>query len=267
MTVAIPDEVAALAAWLSEAGFVAADEEAAELVAFAAGDKELLDSMVGRRLRGEPSAWITGSVLFCGLEIRVDHGVYVPRWQSEPLARRAVERLPATGTAIDLCTGSGAIARTMATAHPRARVVASESDGRAVCCAAANGVEVYRGDLFGPLPRAIEGSVDVIVGVVLYVPTPALRLLAHDTLVFESALSYDGGPDGTDVLRRVLTGSLRFLRGGGALLVELGGDQAEALGDELIRLGYTEVTVLADEDGDVRGIEATLGSRSASSRI
>jgi release factor glutamine methyltransferase len=241
---------------LSRAGFIAAEDEAKDLLARAAGDGHLLDSLVARRLTGEPLAWVIGSTSFCGIEIRVDPGVYVPRWQSEPLARHAVDCLPATGVAIDLCTGSGAIARTLKVNRPGAQVVASEIDERAVACAAANEVEVYQGDLFDPLPRALEGRVDVVVAVVPYVPTPSLPLLQRDTFTFESALSYDGGPDGTDILRRVLRASPRFLRPAGALLLELGGRQAEGLGDDLARLGYEDVRVLSDEDGDVRGIEA-----------
>jgi release factor glutamine methyltransferase len=257
-SVPTPNDFEGLAALLAGAGFVAAEEEAVELRACAAGDVELLDSLVARRLTGEPLAWITGSVSFCGLEIRVDRGVYVPRWQSEPLARRAVARLPTNGTAIDLCTGAGAIATTLMSHRPGARVVACDLDERAVACAAANGVEVYRGDLFAPLPRALQGRADVVVGVVPYVPTPELPLLQRDTFAFESPLSYDGGRDGTGILRRVLTDSPRFLRSGGALLLELGGDQADALDDDLARLGYVGVKVLIDEDGDVRGLEATL---------
>ena len=255
----IQADPAAIVARLSRAGFIAADEEARELVARAAGDGELLDSLVARRLTGEPLAWIIGKVAFCGVEIRVDLGVYVPRWQSEPLARRAVECLPATGIAIDLCTGSGAIAKILATNRPAARVVASDIDGLAVACAAANGVEVYRGDLFGPLPRGVEGRVDVVVGVVPYVPTPELPMLQRDTFAFESTLAYDGGPDGTDILKRVLRESRRFLRPGGTLLLELGGGQADGLRGELAPLGYVDVTVLMDEDDDVRGIESKLG--------
>ncbi|HYM50823.1 MAG TPA: HemK family protein methyltransferase [Candidatus Limnocylindrales bacterium] len=246
---------------LSGAGFLAADEEAAELLASAGGDAELLEALITRRLTGEPLAWITGSARFCDLAIRVDPGVYVPRWQSEPLARRAVERLPSSGAAIDVCTGSGAIARTLSTHRPGARVVASDVDPRAVACATANGVEVYRGDLFAPLPRSLEGRVDVVVGVVPYVPTPELARLQRDTFAFESTRSYDGGPDGTDILRRVLRDSPRFLRRGGALLLELGGDQADWLGDDLARCDYVDVRVLVDEDGDVRGIEASRGGR------
>jgi release factor glutamine methyltransferase len=259
VSASLPHDLVALAALLSGAGFVAGEEEASLLVACAAGDDVLLDVLVGRRLTGEPLAWITGSVSFCGVKIGVAPGVYVPRRQSEPLARRAVARLPVDGVAIDLCTGSGAIAKVLATNRLRARVVASDLDERAVACAAANGVDAYCGDLFDPLPDALEGGVDVVVGVVPYVPTREMSLLQRDTIAFEATTAYDGGRDGTAILRRVLAGSPRFLRCGGALLLELGGEQADGLAAELERLGYVDVAVLADEEGDVRGIEATLG--------
>ena len=253
-----PSDPAALTELLADAGFVAAADEAGELLARAGGDRELLDALVARRLTGEPLAWITGSVCFCGLEIAIDPGVYVPREQTEALALRAVRRLPAHGTAIDVCTGAGAIARTLMAQRPGARVVATDVDERAVACARRNGVDAHRGDLLAPLPPALKGRVDVIVGVVPYVPTPDLPLLQRDTLTFESALSYDGGEDGTALLRRVAADSTRFLRRGGALLLELGGEQAGALRDDLARLGYADIEVLRDEEGDVRGIEATL---------
>ena len=137
-------------------------------------------------------------------------------------------RAPAgDGAAIDVCTGAGAIAKTLMARRPGARVVATDVDERAVACARRNGVDAHRGDLLAPLPRALEGRVDVVVGVVPYVPTPDLPLLQRDTLTFESTLSYDGGQDGTALLRRVVADSPRFLRRGGALLLELGGEQAE----------------------------------------
>jgi release factor glutamine methyltransferase len=256
--VSIPDDLEGLTALLSRAGFVAAGEEASELLARAAGDAGLLDSLARRRLTGEPLAWITGSVRFCGIEIRVDPGVYVPRWQSEPLVRSAVARLPAGGTAIDLCTGTGAAAKTLMLGCPGATVVASDIDPRAVACAKANGVDVHLGDLFAPLRTSLEGRADVVVGIVPYVPTSELALLQRDTFTFESRRSYHGGRDGTDLLRRILRDGPRFLRQGGALLLELGGEQADALGGDLARLGYTDVEVFLDEAGDVRGIEATL---------
>ena len=257
----VPGDAVALTELLRRAGFVAAEDEAGELLASAAGDAERLHWLVRRRVAGEPLAWITGNVSFCDLEIRVDPGVYVPRWQSEPLARRAAERLCATGVAIEVCTGSGAIAKVLATERPRARVVAFDLDDRAVACAVANGIEAYVGDLFASVPSELEGGVDVVVGVVPYMPTSALSLLPRDTLVFESALAYDGGPDGTDILRRAAVESASYLRPGGALLLELGADQADVLAHELERLGFVDVCVLVDHDGDERGIEATLARR------
>jgi release factor glutamine methyltransferase len=256
--VSIPNDLPSLAALLSSAGFVAPEEEAADLLAAAAGDGDArtLDALVERRLTGEPLAWITGHTTFCDLEIKLDPGVYVPRWHSQALAEAARARLPGTGTAVDLCTGSGAIAAVLSARHPGARVVASDLSEVAVACARRNGVEAYQGDLFDPLPKDLAGRVDVVVAVVPYVPTPALPLLQRDTLAFESALPYDGGPDGTDLLRRVLVESPRFLQPGGVVLLELGGEQAEVLQDDLDRLGYGERTVSVDEDGDVRDIEA-----------
>jgi release factor glutamine methyltransferase len=194
--------------------------------------------------------------------VHIDPDVYVPRWLSEPLARRAIERLPGVGTAIDVCTGSGAIAAVLRAHRPHARVVASDVDAKAVACAITTGVDAYLGDLFAPLPDDLLGSVDVVVGVVPYVPTLELPLLQRDTFTFERPLSYDGGPDGTNILRRVLRDAPRFLRPGGALLLELGGNQARLLTTELDDFGYIDVAVLTDEDGDARGIEATLAHRS-----
>lgn len=252
-----PDEHR-VAGRLAAAGFVAAAEEATELAERAAGDPALLERLVARRLTGEPLAWITGRVRFCDVEVRVDPGVYVPRWHSEVVARRAAERLPTAGVAIDVCTGSGAIARVLRARRPGARIVATDADPRAVACARGNGVDALPGDLFAPVPPVFAGTTDVVVGVVPHVPAGELGLLQRDTLTFESALPYDGGPDGTSVLRRVIAESPRFLRPGGALLLELGRGQPGLLAADLDRHGFTGVSVLADEDGDVRGVEATL---------
>jgi release factor glutamine methyltransferase len=260
--VPVPRTLDGLTALLAREGFVAAGEEAEELLARAAGDHERLEALVARRLTGEPLAWITGSVAFCDLEVRVDPGVYVPRWQSEELAWRAVAALPEDGVAVDVCTGSGAIAAVLAAHRPGARIVATDLDARSVACARANGVEAHQGDLFAPLPDEVAGRADVVVGVVPYVPTPELGLLQRDTFTFETALAYAGGADGTDILRRALAGAQRVLAPGGALLLELGGAQAGALREDLARLGYAGVEVLTDEDGDVRGIAATLGAGS-----
>jgi release factor glutamine methyltransferase len=214
--------------------------------------------LVARRTRGEPIAWLIGAVTFCGREVFVAPGVYVPRIQSEPLARRAASLLLPEGVAVDLCTGSGAIAAVIAAAVPTARVLATDLDANAVRCARRNGVETFEGSLDEPLPEELERRIDVMTAVVPYVPTAELRLLPRDVQAFEPRLALDGGVAGTDVLEEVVRRSPRWLRPGGWLLLELGGDQAGPVGRLLADTGFEGIDVMVDEDGDPRAICAHL---------
>lgn len=245
---------------LAEAGCVAPLEEADELIEASRGDDGLLDRLVARRVSGEPLAWVTGSVLFAGHRIRVHTGVYVPRWQSEPLAFRAIELLPDGGLAADLCTGSGAIAVALARGRPAARVLATDVDPGACACARENGVEVFAGHLGTPLIASHRGHFDVVIAVVPYVPTDQLAYLPRDVREHEPLLALDGGPHGTVVLEQAVWAGAELLRPGGALLLELGGDQAEALGGVLRAAGFSPASLFEDEEGDVRGIEARKSS-------
>jgi release factor glutamine methyltransferase len=83
-----------------------------------------------------------------------------------------------------------------------------------------------------------------------------LAFLPRDTFTFESTLAYDGGDQGTEVLRRVIAQSPRYLRSGGALLLELGGDQARLLDDDFARHQLVVHDHLVDDDGDLRGVVA-----------
>ncbi|MGH9231450.1 MAG: methyltransferase [Acidimicrobiales bacterium] len=153
---------------LAAAGCVAAREESAQLVA-AARDGAELEALVARRTAGEPLAWLVGAVTFCGIRVTVHPGVYVPRRHTEALARRAAAVLPDGGVAVDLCTGSGAIACVLRARSPSATVVATDLDPAAVTCARENGVDALVGDLDDPLPSALLGAVDVMTAVVPYV--------------------------------------------------------------------------------------------------
>lgn len=252
-----PLDLASVAGALVTAGCVAADEEAEELVQ-AAHSKDQLEAMLARRLTGEPLAWITGKASFCGLEVAVEPGVYVPRWQSEPLAQRAAHLLPPTGTAVDLCTGSGAIALVMQSTRPDARVVSTEIDPLAAHCARANGLVVYQGDLDESLPGQLGGTVDVLVGVLPYVPTNALAYLPRDVQRFEPRSALDGGVGGTELIATVVRRSPRWVRTGGWLLVEIGGDQVPEVTTMLAASGYIDIETWQDEDGDPRGIGGRL---------
>ncbi|HEY7917466.1 MAG TPA: HemK family protein methyltransferase [Acidimicrobiales bacterium] len=237
---------------LRAAGCVAAEEEADELLGGAA-DTTTLQNWVSRRETGEPLAWITGTVRFCGHRVRVDPGVYVPRIQSEELARRAASLLPAYGRAADLCTGSGAIAVHLVAAVPTASVVGVDLDRRSAVCARGNGVRAVVADLARPLRTR---SFDVVTAVAPYVPTGELRLLPADVQRYEPRRSLDGGHDGLDLVRRIVTAAARLLRPGGWLLTELGGDQQDTLDPALAASGFILVDPWFDEDGDLRGVAA-----------
>jgi release factor glutamine methyltransferase len=253
--------LAALAGRLAEAGCVAPWEEAVELADAADGDGAALAAFVARRERGEPLAWITGSVVFAGHRVLVRPGVYVPRWETETLARRAVELLPVDGAAVDLCTGSGAVAVVLGRSRPAARVVATDIDPVACRCARANGVDVTMGDLADVVPAELRGRVDVVTAVVPYVPTAEIVHLPRDVQAYEPRRALDGGPGGTEVLARAVTAAAGLLRPGGTVLLELGGDQDTLLATVLRRAGFDAVRSTSDADGDLRCVEATLASR------
>lgn len=241
---------------MAEAGFVAPDAEADALSAASIDGSRPLDELLARRLSGEPLAWITGSVDFCGLRVHVDHGVFVPRPHTQAMARRAAALLPATGIAVDLCTGSGAVAAVLGSACPHATVLATDIDPLAVACARRNGVHALIGDLDEPLPPSLRGQVDVVTSVVPYVPTDELSFLPRDVVAYEPRRALDGGPDGTTVLVRAADAAARCLKPGGSVLLELGGDQPEEMSRSLTVVGFSEIRVLQDDEGHARAIEA-----------
>jgi release factor glutamine methyltransferase len=208
---------------------------------------------------------VIGWAPFGRLRLRVGPGVFVPRPETEGLADRAAAHLRAAGAAgervaVDLCTGSGAIACFLAAEVPGARVVATELDPGALAWArvntAAHGVQLLAGDLDAPLPEELAGRVDVLCANVPYVPTRAIATMPRDVRDHEPRLALDGGPDGLDVLRRVAGRAGRWLAPGGFLLCEIGDDQGEAAARLLAAAGLAEVAVLPDLAGRDRIVEA-----------
>lgn len=249
--------LASVTSALETAGCIAAAEEAELLIRAADGGGEL-QRMVARRVTGEPLAWVVGSASFCGLDVPIEPGVYVPRWQSEPLALMAARLLLPAGLGVDLCTGAGAIAMVMRAARPDARVVATEIDPLAANCARRNGVVVYEGDLDQPLPSELVSQVDVMVGVLPYVPNEAFHLLPRDVQRFEPRRALVGGEGGLELVSTVVRRSPRWIRGGGWLLLEVGGDQIVEVTALLAASGFGDIATLQDEDGDPRGIYGRL---------
>jgi release factor glutamine methyltransferase len=241
---------------LTTAGCIAAVEEADELLA-AAPDPGTLESWVERRENGEPISWITGTVEFCGRPVHVDPGVYVPRIQTEELARRAAALLEASRgrRAADLCTGAGAVACHLLADVPRSFVVGVDIDEAAVLCARKNRVPAIKGDL----GRSLAGRVfDVVTAIAPYVPTPEIKFLPADVQRYEPRRALDGGPDGLELLRRIAESASELLVEGGYLLVEIGGSQDDELRPDLERYRFGDIETWTDEDDDLRGLVARV---------
>ncbi len=241
-----------MTARLAAAGCVAAPEEAAEL--WATGNRDdRLEALVRRREQGEPLAWVTGTTTFGGRRLAVATGVFVPRPHTVELADRAAAVLSAHGTAVDLCTGSGAIAAHLRAAAPGATVVGLDLDPAAATCARHNGVPSVVADLDVPL-RA--GCADVVTAVAPYVPTSALAVLPRDVTAHEPRLALDGGPDGLELVDRVVAAAAHLLGPGGHLLVEVGGEQGDPTAELVEAVGMVEQARWHDDDGDLRGLHA-----------
>lgn len=240
---------------LSAAGFPGAREEAEMLWSRSGGDAHLLEEWARRRLDGEPLAWLIGQAVFCGSPVVVEPGVYVPRPQSEPLAQRAADLLPAGGLGLDVATGSGAVAVTMSRRRRSARVVATDRDPAACACARSNGVEVYQGHLGEAVPSPMWGCFDVVVGIVPYVPADELQFLPGDVLRHEPLSALDGGKGGLDLLVPLVRSGRWLLGDNGSMVIELGGEQDRALSPVVADAGLEVSQRFVDSEGDLRGLE------------
>jgi release factor glutamine methyltransferase len=181
-----------------------------------------------------------------------------PGSQAEPSVAPRWDRGSAP-VAVDLCTGSGAIACFLAEEVPGARVLATEIDPGALAWARRNlrdrPVELLEGDLDEPLPADLEGGVDVLVANVPYVPASAMLLLPRDVHEHEPRVALEGGPDGLDVLRRVVARAPHWLAPGGWLVCEIGADQGEAAAALLEEQRLVAVGVRPDLAGRDRVVE------------
>ncbi len=242
---------------LRSAGCVFAEDEARLLLDAARTPAELA-SMVRRRAAGQPLEHLLGWAEFHGLRIAVDAGVFVPRRRTEFLVRLALDRLRAgDGTVVvDLCCGSGAVAAAVladgcAPGAPALEVHAADIEPQAVRCARRNlggiGGHVHEGDLYAALPARLRGRVDVLIANAPYVPTGAIGLMPPEARDHEPRLALDGGPDGLDVLRRVVAGAPDWLAPGGCLLLETSRRQAELLLDALARARLAGRLTTSDE--------------------
>ncbi|HYP23513.1 MAG TPA: peptide chain release factor N(5)-glutamine methyltransferase [Actinomycetota bacterium] len=243
------------------AGGVESAEAEARWIEQGAGGRDV-DELVRRRLAGEPLQYVLGTAAFRRLELKVGPGVFIPRPETELVAERAMARLPREGILVDLCTGSGAIALSVADERPDARVFATELSPTASQWATSNRdslglrVEVVQGDLFAALPADLAGRVDVVVSNPPYVDHGERSLLPRDVVDHEPPEALFAPEEGTSVIARVAGEAPAWLRPDGWLLLEIGetqGDQVRAL---LAARGYEDVAIEPDLNGRDRIAEA-----------
>ncbi|WP_431807085.1 peptide chain release factor N(5)-glutamine methyltransferase [Microbacterium paraoxydans] len=204
-----------------------------------------LTRLVSRRSEREPLQHLTGVAPFRHLELAVGPGVFVPRPETETVAQFAIDALLNSGEAapiaVDLGTGSGAIALAMATEVPHARVFAAELSEEAHAWAARNvaGVEnltLVLSDLADAFPE-LDGTASVVISNPPYVPDAAVPR-DPEVRLFDPALALYGGADGLDVVRVLSGRALRLLRPGGLLVIEHGELQGAAIRDLLAADGW-----------------------------
>jgi len=212
-------------------------------------------ALLERRRRREPMAYILGERHFYNRVFKVDARALVPRPETELLIEAALERLKARGDVplrvLDVGTGTGAIAITLALECPNVTVDAVDLSEAALSLARENvalhqleaRVALHQGSLFKPVGDA---RYDLIASNPPYIPSAECDALMPDVARFEPRLALDGGPDGTLVLRSLVMGAPARLLPGGSLVVELGHDQGPAARSIAEAAGFPTVGVTLD---------------------
>lgn len=206
-----------------------------------------------RRRDGEPIPYITGRREFYGLALDVDPGVLIPRAETEQLVDLALERLPSGSSAqvLELGTGSGAVAVALASLRPGLKITATDVSEAALRTARRNAIEraveieFARSDWFESID---PGPFDLVLSNPPYVAAADPHLERGD-LRFEPRVALAGGDDGLACLRKIADGARRFMRSGGALLLEHGYDQGKSCPALLAELGYVDVADHCDLAG------------------
>jgi release factor glutamine methyltransferase len=255
------------ASQLREVGVSSAEQEARQLLAYAAGVElarlPLLDSvedaqaayfqtLINKRARRIPLQHLTGRAHFRHLEVEVGPGVFVPRPETEVMTGWAIEQLRpmvyavARGESrhlpmvVELGTGSGAVAKSIATELSGTRVHAVELSEEAAAYAARNladtTVELHVQDMIDVLPE-LDGTVDLVIANPPYIPLEAFESVVPEARDHDPPLALFAGPDGLEAIRVVVAEAARLLRPAGFLCVEHADLQGESAPQILVRHG------------------------------
>jgi release factor glutamine methyltransferase len=233
------------------------------------GTVKLFESVIDRRTRREPLQYITGMQEFWGLEFIVTSDVLIPRPETELLVETALKIMQSASrqaTIIDLCTGSGCVAVSMAKEIGNARIFATDKSNRALAVARENArrhdvsdrIRFLEGDLYEPLEELdIRGQADIITANPPYIRSGDLPMLQPEVRDYEPKIALIAGPEGIEIQQRVLATSPEFLKKHGALIMEMGMGQAEELKRMVAETGaYSTQEILKDLAGIDRVIVA-----------
>ena len=228
-----------------------------------AEQKLAFDVALTRREKREPLQHITGTTAFRSLELKVGPGVFVPRPETEQVVQYAIDflrQLPMPGKAIDLGTGSGAIAISMAFEVPQTKVYAVElsedAHNYAAHNIAANNVSVEL--RLGAMQEAVGdlvGRLDVVISNPPYIPDAAIPS-DPEVRDYDPDLALYGGEDGLDVIRDISGIAAALLRPGGLLVLEHADGQSDAIRELLLNDGWFGVSAFQDATMRYRTITA-----------
>lgn len=228
----------------------------------------LVESLVARRVTREPLQYLLGTQEFCGLEFSVSPAVLIPRPETELLIHHVVGHVQtlSDATIVDVGTGSGCVAVTLAARLNGRRILAIDRSPEALALAQANAmrhgvrdrIEWFDGDLLSPLHvLQAADTIDVIVSNPPYISESDWADLEPEVRVFEPRMALVGGKSGTELHERLLRESREFLVPGGLLIMEMGAGQAPTLLQLAERIGgYTAIRIIEDAAGIERVVMA-----------
>jgi release factor glutamine methyltransferase len=223
-------------------------------------------AMLSRRTAREPLAYIAGHKEFFSLDLEVTPEVLIPRPETETLVAAALEWLSSypASRVLDIGTGSGTIALALAANAPSAIVTAADISAAALEVARRNAARLLEGRILFCQANCFEvmdggedlGSFALIVSNPPYIPDAEIAELQPEIADWEPRLALGGGPDGLYFYRRIAQGLRAHLAPGGALILEAGDNQANAIASILSAAGLTRIELVRDLAGIARVIRA-----------
>lgn len=229
------------------------------------GGVSRLDAMVGRRLAGEPIQYVLGSWSFRTLDLLCDERVLIPRPETEQVVGHALDALDRVllarpdrhrAVVVDLGSGSGAIGLSLAAERPGTEAWLTDASADAVAVSRANlaglgmagaKVQVLEGSWFEPLPVELRGRVDLVVSNPPYIA--ADEVLPNSVAAWEPVQALVSGSSGLEAYEAILADVGGWLAPGGAVVLEIGATQGEAVRTLALAAGFEEVDVLRDHAG------------------